>query len=89
MNLSPKIAYLFLLAIFLFNVLMVTFFADYQVKEVDYGTLMTMTENGKIGQVEIHDNQIILTNKDRSKIFKTGIMNDPDLVMRRLLVTNS
>lgn len=81
---KPLIYYycIVLLAIFLFNALMVPFFAEHQVKEVDYGTFMTMTENGEIGQVEIQDNQIIFTNKDSSEIYKTGVMNDPDLVSR-------
>ena len=49
---------------------------------MDYGTFMTMTENKEIGQVEVEDNQIIFTNKDGSKIYKTGPMNDPDLTQR-------
>ena len=43
---------------------------------------MTMTENKEIGKVEVEDNQIIFTNKDGSKIYKTGPMNDPDLTQR-------
>ena len=41
-----------------------------------------MTEKGKIGQVEIQSNQIIFTNKDNSKIYKTGLMDDPDRTER-------
>ena len=54
----------------------------YKRQEVDYGTFMTMTENKEIGKVEVEDNQIIFTNKDGSKIYKTGPMNDPDLTQR-------
>ncbi|MDD6036712.1 MAG: ATP-dependent zinc metalloprotease FtsH [Lachnospiraceae bacterium] len=81
---KPLIFYyvIVLLVIYLFNALMVPLFAGYRVKEVDYGTFMTMTENGEIGQVEVQDNQIIFTDKDNSKIYKTGVMNDPDLVSR-------
>lgn len=43
---------------------------------------MTMTENQEIGQVEIQENQILFTNKDESQVYKTGLMNDPDLVTR-------
>jgi cell division protease FtsH len=53
-----------------------------QVKEVDYGTFMTMTENKEIGRVEVQDNQIIFTNKDDTQIYKTGPMDDPDLIYR-------
>ena len=73
------IAMVILLAINLFTV---PWLAQRQVKEVDYGTFMTMTENKEIGQVEVEDNQIIFTNKDGSKIYKTGPMNDPDLTQR-------
>ena len=81
---KPLIFYyvIVLLVIYLFNALMVPFFAGYRVKEVDYGTFMTMTENSEIGQVEVQDNQIIFTDKDNSKIYKTGVMNDPNLVSR-------
>ena len=41
-----------------------------------------MTEKGKIGQVEIQSNQIIFTNKDNTKIYKTGLMDDPDRTQR-------
>ena len=41
-----------------------------------------MTENKEIGQVEIEDNQILFTNKDKSKIYKTGLLNDDGLVQR-------
>ena len=43
-------------------------------REVDYGTFMTMTENKEIGQVEVEDNQIIFTNKDGSKVYKTCLL---------------
>ena len=81
---KPLIFYyvIVLLVIYLFNALMVPLFAGYRVKEVDYGTFMTMTENSEIGQVEVQDNQIIFTDKDNSKIYKTGVMNDPNLVSR-------
>ena len=58
------------------------YIAEQQVEEVDYGTFMSMTEKGKIGQVEIQSNQIIFTNKDNSKIYKTGLMDDPDRTER-------
>lgn len=71
-----------LLVIFLFNALALPMFMNRQITEVDYGTFMTMTENGEIGQVDVQDNQIIFTDKENEKIYKTGIMEDPDLVAR-------
>ena len=56
--------------------------AEQEIKEVDYGTFMTMTEKNQIGKVQIGSNKILFTNKDGSKTYKTGIMNDPDLVNR-------
>ena len=51
-------------------------------QEVDYGTFMQMTEKHEIGKVEVEQNQIVFTNKDESKIYKTGIMDDPQLTQR-------
>ena len=71
-----------LLALLLFNFLAMPLIAQHQVEEVDYGTFMTMTEEQEIGQVEIESNQILFTNKDGSKVYKTGVLDDPDLVER-------
>ena len=71
-----------LLAIMLFNSLIMPRFTKRQIREVDYSTFMSMTENGEIGQVEIQDNQILFTDKDRTSIYKTGLMDDPGLVER-------
>ena len=66
----------------LFNFLAVPYMLQAQVKEVDYGTFMQMTYEQEIGRVELQSNQIIFTDKDESQIFKTGLMNDPDLIQR-------
>lgn len=71
-----------LIVIMLFNAFVYPYIIEQQVKEVDYGTFMSMTEKGKIGQVEIQSNQIIFTNKDNTKIYKTGLMDDPDRTRR-------
>ena len=71
-----------LVVLLLINFLLVPLVARHAVQEVDYGTFRTMTENKEIGKVEVEDNQIIFTNKDGSKIYKTGPMNDPDLTQR-------
>ena len=75
--------YLAVLALlFCFNSLIMPKMAEQEIKEVDYGTFMTMTEKHQIGSVQIEDNKILFTNKDKSKVYKTGVMNDPDLVNR-------
>ena len=53
-----------------------------QIKEVDYGTFMTMTEEKNIGRVDIESNQIIFTDKDETQVYKTGLMNDTGLTER-------
>ena len=71
-----------LLALFLINAFLVPNLSGRMVKEVDYDTFMKMTLNKKIDEVEIQDNQIVFTDKDDKTIYKTGVMNDPDLTQR-------
>ena len=71
-----------LLILMCFNLLAMPYMAEKQVKNIDYGTFMTMTENKEIGRVEIQSNQIIFTDKDEKNIYKTGPLNDPGLVVR-------
>ena len=71
-----------LMVLMLFNFLAMPWLARQQIREVDYGTFMTMTENQEIGQVEVQDNQIIFTDKENLIIYKTGLMYDPTLVDR-------
>lgn len=70
------------LAVLLFNLLAMPRIAARQIKEVDYGTFMTMTEEKNIGQVDVQSNQILFTDKENKQIYKTGIMDDPGLVER-------
>ena len=71
-----------ILVILALNFLAVPWLSQRQIKEVDYGTFMTMTENQEIGRVEVQNNQILFTNKDDSQVYKTGLMDDPDLIYR-------
>ena len=66
-----------LLVMMLFNWLVMPWILQRQIQQVDYGTFMTMTEEGNIGQVDIQSNQIVFTDKEGTKIFKTGLMDDP------------
>ncbi len=71
-----------MLAMMLFNFMFMPWFLQRQIKEVDYGTFITMAENKEIEQVQIQDNQILFTQKEENQVYKTGVMNDPDLVSR-------
>ena len=71
-----------LIAVFLINALLLPRISHQQIRDVDYGKFMTMTENEEIGKVKISDNQILFTNKDGSEIYRTGVMTDPGLVER-------
>ena len=71
-----------LVVLLLFNLLAMPYINAYQVKEVDYGTFMSMTEEQNIGKVEVMDNQIVFTDKAEENIYKTGRMDDPQMVDR-------
>jgi cell division protease FtsH len=71
-----------MIGIILFNFVLMPWFAQRQIQETDYGTFMKMTQNQEIGQVQIQSNQILFTSKDGKQVYKTGLMNDPDLVER-------
>ena len=71
-----------LLVLLLLNLVLVPWMSERQVKEVDYGTFMSMTEDKNIGRVDIESNQIIFTDKDETQVYRTGLMNDPSLTER-------
>ena len=64
------------------DLVLVPWFSQRRIKEVDYGTFMTMTEEKNIGRVDIESNQIIFTDKDETQVYKTGLMNDTGLTER-------
>ena len=68
--------------ILLFNLFAMPMLESAMVTEVDYGTFMTMTQEKNIGKVEIQYNQIIFTDRADETIYKTGVMNDPNLTER-------
>ena len=71
-----------LLTLLLLNFVLLPWMEERQIKEVDYGTFMTMTEEKNIGRVDIESNQIIFTDKDETQVYKTGLMNDTGLTER-------
>lgn len=80
----PILAYyiLIFLAIFLFNSIFMPMLRENQVKEVDYSSFMTMTENKEIDKVQVEQDKILFTKKDDKQAYKTALMNDPELVER-------
>ena len=73
---------LVLLMLLLLNFVLLPWMEERQIKEVDYGTFMTMTEEKNIGRVDIESNQIIFTDKDETQVYRTGLMNDTGLTER-------
>ena len=59
----------------LFNLLAKPWYQRAQITEVDYGTFITMTEEKKIAAVQVQENQIVFTDKDK-KMYRTGLMDD-------------
>ena len=75
--------YVIVLAVMmLLNFLLVPWLAEKQVKEVDYGTFMTMIDEKNIGRVDIQSNQIVFTDKEETQIYKTAPLYDPNLTDR-------
>ena len=70
-----------LVIVLLLNSLLFPSIARQSVKEVDYGTFMTMTENDEISKVEIESNKIIFEDKN-NVVYETGIVEDPGLTDR-------
>lgn len=81
---KPLIYYyiIVLLIILFFNLIITPLIAESQIVEVDYGTFMSMIEEGDIGEVEVEDNQILFTDADGEVLYKTGVMDDPTLTER-------
>ncbi|MBE6872038.1 MAG: ATP-dependent zinc metalloprotease FtsH [Ruminococcaceae bacterium] len=71
-----------LIILLLFNLFAMPSLMSRQIKQVDYGTFMAMTEQGDVGLVEVQENQIVFTDKAEKQIYKTGIMDDPELTQR-------
>ena len=81
---KPMIFYylIVLLVILSLNFIVLPIFTEHQVKEVDYSKFMQMINKKEIGSVNIESNQIIFTDNDETHIYKTGVIEDPQLVDR-------
>ena len=77
--------YAVVLAVLLvFNFLLMPWAAERRVTEVGYDRFIEMTEDRDVGQVEINqeDNEIVFTDKDGRNVYKTGMVDDPELTQR-------
>lgn len=88
---SPKKPLIFyyavvLLAVVLFNTLAMPWLAEHAIRDVDYNTFVSMVQEGKVGQVEIQEqnNRILFTDKDERTVYKTAMVPDSDLISRLL-----
>ena len=83
-NRRPFIYYYVIVLIIMtaINFMVLPFIKEGQIKQVDYGTFMTMTENKEISKVDIQTNQILFTGNNDKTVYKTGLMNDPGLTDR-------
>ena len=88
---SPKKPLIFyyavvLLAVVLFNTLAMPWLAEHAIRDVDYNTFVSMVQEGKVGQVEIQEqnNRILFTGKDERTVYKTAMVPDSDLISRLL-----
>ena len=88
---SPKKPLIFyylvaMLLVMLFNFIAMPWMAEHQIKEVDYNTFVTMTEQGEVGRVEIQEqsNRILFTSSDEKTVYKTAMVPDDGLVQRLL-----
>ena len=83
---KPLISYycIVLLVLILFNSLAMPWIMGHQIKDVDYGTFIQMTEEGKVGRAEIKEqsNTIVFTDKEEKNIYQTAMVSDPDLTDR-------
>ena len=86
---KPLIVYyaIAILVVLLINTLLVPMVSQARVKYVDYGTFIQMTEDDKISEVQVQDNQIVFITKEdeankNAVYYRTGKMDDPELTSR-------
>ena len=86
---KPLIVYyaIAILVVLLINTLLVPMVSQARVKYVDYGTFIQMTEEDKISEVQVQDNQIVFVTKEdeankNAVYYRTGKMDDPELTSR-------
>ena len=75
-----------LILLLVFNFVAMPWISEHQIKEVDYNTFINMVDNGEVSAVEIQEqnNRILFQGNDNSKIYKTAMLPDNDLVSHLL-----
>ena len=85
---KPLLYYYFvaMMLVMLFNFIAMPWISEHQIKDVDYNTFVTMTEQGEVGRVEIQEqsNRILFTSSDEKAVYKTAMVPDDGLVQRLL-----
>ena len=81
---KPLLLYyaIIMIVLIVINSVIIPTIAEMSISEVDYSTFITMTEKKQVGKVQIQDNRILFTDAAGDKIYKTGILNDPNLTER-------
>ena len=83
---KPIIFYygIILLVIILLNAFVFPMISNQFIKDVDYGTFLTMVEDGEVAEVQIEGNYINFTTKNgtENNVYRTGVIDDPQLVER-------
>ena len=75
-----------LILLLVFNFVAMPWISEHQIKEVDYNTFIEMVDKGQVSAVEIQqqNNRILFQGNDNSKIYKTAMLPDNDLVSHLL-----
>ena len=84
---SPKrpLIYYFIVVLcvlLLFNLLVTPLLSTSSIVEVDYGTFLSMIDEGDIGEVSVGSSEIYFTDADGTTVYMTAAMDDADLVSR-------
>ena len=66
----------------LFNILLTPLLSTTEITEVDYGTFMSMIEEGDIGEVQVGESLIYFTDASGENIYQTTAMDDVTLTER-------
>lgn len=85
-NLNHNVLWFYILsivAILLFNMVFVPKITRWKIIDSDYSGFRKMVESGQVEEVSFDENEIIFKARDaegQAKIYKTGRMEDPDIV---------
>lgn len=82
----PLIYYYMIVIIVLlvFNFFAMPLITERKIHDVDYGTFITMTNEGKVDKAEIQqqENTILFTDKQNGTVYRTAMVDDKDLTDR-------